>query len=269
MISPPSPATGRTATDQALGEDHERSNARTDAPAREFVALVGDIHGNPSSLSSIAAMKGVMAIVQLGDFGLPRHRIPVLAVPLYWIEGNHEQWSVVPPRDVRGLTETASGCFHVGRGAVLEIGGLRLLCGGGADSVDRAYQTRHGVWSEREQWTADDEQAMCAATDIDAILTHSPPQSVIAAHFDPNDLTRYFGLPNTWESPVAHAVDRVWAHHGFPPLYCGHMHRAVQHETARILDIGEVALLATRGVPTSVVLAVDFSRSFPNEARTP
>lgn len=215
-----------------------------------YVALVGDIHGNPAALRRAAATVGVVAVVQLGDFHLSRDAIPHLAVPLYWIEGNHERWSIVTPMmDGDTPLEFVPNCYYVPRATTLSLGGYRFLCGGGADSVDRAYQMRHGVWSGREMWTAADEAALCAAENVDVILTHSPPQSVIAAHFDPNDLTRYFGLPNTWESPVAHAVDRVWQHHGRPPLYCGHMHRAVQHDTARILDIDEITLLPVRLLP--------------------
>jgi hypothetical protein len=254
-----------TETQQDEGWTKKDQRQEPEPQQSEFIALVGDIHGDPHWLRRIAEIPGVGAVIQLGDFYLPRHRVPQLPVPLFWIEGNHELWGTVPPVEPRTITETAPGCFHVGRGFVLHICGLRLLCGGGADSVDRAYQMRYNAWSEREQWSADDEVAMCAASNVDAIITHSPPQSVIAAHFDPNDLTRYFGLPNTWVSPVAEAIERVWQHHGKPPLYCGHMHRAVIDGSARILDIGEVILLSATMLPErAVVLAVDRSRSTPD-----
>lgn len=221
-----------------------------ESQAGRFVALVGDIHGDARPLIAAGNVPGVVAVVQLGDFALVPDRLPHLAVPLYWIEGNHEPWgTVVPLMDVGGIVEIAPSTYYVGRGTVLPIGGLRLLCGGGADSVDRAYQERHGVWSAREQWSASDESKMLATRGVDAILTHSPPQDIITAHFDPMDLTRYFGLPSTWVSPVAEAVSRVRAHHGNPPLYCGHMHRAVTDGTTRILDIDEIVLIpcATSG----------------------
>jgi hypothetical protein len=209
-----------------------------------FVALVGDIHGDARPLIAAANIPGVVAVVQLGDFALTPDQLPDLWVPLYWIEGNHELWAtIVPFMDVGGIVEIAPWVYYVGRGTVLPLGGLRLLCGGGADSVDRAYQERHAVWSAREQWSASDESKMLAARGIDAILTHSPPQDTIAAHFDPMDLTRYFGLPSTWVSPVAEAVARVRTHHGNPPLYCGHMHRSVTDGATRILDIDEIVLI--------------------------
>lgn len=218
-------------------------------PPSQFVALVGDIHGSPKALLRAAATPGVVAVVQLGDFGLLRERIPQLGVPLYWLEGNHEQWKFIEQNTViglGGLQEITSKCWYVSRGEVVTVGGIRFLCGGGADSVDKDYQVRHGHWSSREQWSAVDEEAMCAATDVDVMLTHSPPQCTIATHFDPNDLTAYFGLPNTWTSPVAFAVQRVWEHHGQPPLYCGHMHRTVRDGVVRILNIDEVVLVPVR-----------------------
>ncbi len=207
------------------------------------VALVGDIHGDPKPLHRAAALPGVVAVIQLGDFGLSRWDVPWLSVPLYFFEGNHEQWKSLPEGEFEDIVPYAPGCSYVPRGTVLTLAGKRFLCAGGADSVDRAYQEREGYWNVREQWTPADEDKLLAATDVDVILAHSPPNSVIQKHFDPMDLTRYFGLPSTWTSPVAIALDRVWAHHGTPPLYCGHMHRSVTDGPCRLLGIDEVVVV--------------------------
>lgn len=230
-----------------------------------FVALVGDIHGDPRPLVKAAAMQGVVAVIQLGDFGLAPDAVPGLSVPLYWFEGNHERWRSVP---VSSEVPYAPWCYYMPRGTFVEIGGVRFLCAGGADSVDREYQMRHGVWSDREQWSDEDEAEMVNAERADVILTHSPPQSAIAAHFDPNDLTRYFGLPNTWRSPVAHAVDRVWGAHGCPPLYCGHMHRSVTDRAVRVLNIDEIVLLPVMHPERAPVPALERSRSSPHAVAT-
>jgi hypothetical protein len=151
-----------------LGEDRERSTARAGAPGGKFVALVGDIHGSPTALHKAAAIPGVVAIVQLGDFGLPRHRIPRLPMPIYFLEGNHEMWlTVAPLMDANEVVECVPGCFYVPRGTVLTIGGKRYLCAGGADSVDKAYQQRHGHWCEREQWTIRNENRMLNTPRVD------------------------------------------------------------------------------------------------------
>lgn len=208
-----------------------------------MIALVGDIHGRANALRDAAAHVGVSAVVQLGDFHLKPSDVPNLGVPLYWIEGNHERWPLIGNIGHRVVREFAPMCYYVPRGVVLPLEGRRYLCAGGADSVDRAYQERFGAWSVCEQWTDSDVDACLAAERVDTILTHSPPQTTIDAHFDPLDLERYFGLPRTWRSPVAAHVESVWTRHGQPPLYCGHMHRAVTDGSVRILGIDEVVLI--------------------------
>lgn len=184
-------------------------------------------------------------MVQVGDFGLFPSQCPETDVPVYWIEGNHEPWShVAPLMDAVDRVITYSrNCHYVRRGTLLTVDGVRILCAGGADSVDAQRQQRYGRWSAREQWSPEDFSCVLHAPACDIIVTHSPPQSVIEQHFDRQDLVDYFGLPSTWTSAVAQYVEHVWSARTRPPLYCGHMHRSVREGNTYILNSGEVVLL--------------------------
>ena len=73
----------------------------------------------------------------------------------------------------------------------------------------------------------------------DFFLTHIPPQSIIRAHFDPNNL-KFFGLSPDWVDPNALIVQRLWEKWNFPMNYSGHMHASVIGLNYRILDIEEL-----------------------------
>ncbi len=219
-----------------------------------MIALVGDIHGSVEALQAVrVAHPDVTAIVQVGDFGLRPQMVPDLGIPLYFMEGNHEHWPFLYPyqkiadmsRDAgKKLVpmEYAKNCWYVPRGCWLTLEGTRYFCAGGADSVDKAWQVRQGVWSPRESWTPEEAGAILTGGTPDVFLFHGPPQGVIDRHFDPRVLTDFFGLPATWRSPVAEYIEQLCQMHPAVPVYCGHMHRSVTDGPVRILAIGEVVL---------------------------
>ena len=206
------------------------------------IALIGDIHGNPLPL--LQAIPHADAVIQLGDFAVLPSGAVVSTVPIYWIDGNHEWFHLFAQyQDAEAPVEWAPNCFFVPRGAVLELGGNRFLCLGGADSVDKVRQG--AGWSPHEQITGKQIcRALSATGPIDAILSHTPPQSTIQKHFTSAVIEREFKLPSWWTSPAACAMEVIWQHHGRPPLYCGHMHeRIIDERGVRILGIGETVIL--------------------------
>lgn len=207
-----------------------------------MIALLGDLHGNPAALLRAADFPGVTAIVQVGDFGLLADDVPRLDVPLYWIDGNHEYFpEFASHQDDDEPHQWSENCWFVPRGHTLTIGETRMLCLGGADSVDFHYRNTF----EAERITGEQLCRALIADTPDMIVTHTPPESVIQRHFPGSGLAA-FGLPLTWVSPSACAVEVLRAEHPEIPLYCGHMHRAVRDGNVRILDINEQCLVSGR-----------------------
>jgi hypothetical protein len=82
---------------------------------------------------------------------------------------------------------------------------------------------------------------------LDLLVTHCPPESLIARHFDPNDKTRLFGVSADWTGAGSSLwLDYLWTLLCNPPLICGHMHRAVRGDRYTMLDMDELAVIPIR-----------------------
>lgn len=225
-----------------------------------MLALLGDIHGDYSVLHDAvtkARANGASALIQLGDFGIYPSYVAMFVhvarqspIPIYFIDGNHEDYGIIkswPNEDQYHLVKDK--LIYLKRGTVLELDGRRIGCLGGAGSIDKATRIRQKLdWFPEEQINPDDSFALmklAAQNPVDFFVTHCPPQEIITKHFDrpPVGLIerqRWWGVPPEWFDPSAHVVQNMWSVMGKPRLYCGHMHRAVQDDTVRILDINEV-----------------------------
>lgn len=210
--------------------------------------LVGDIHGYFSYLEAIVNRISEFApdamIVQVGDFGYwPKlektwHK---LAMPVHFIDGNHEY---IPDLiKIKEITEVWPGAHYIPRGTQLKLGEKNVLFVGGANSVDYKYRTLgEDYFIEEVLGDAETSKILESVPQTDLIVTHTPPIKCIEANFDKQALS-HFGLPYAWLDVSSWNVDSLWTRLNMPPLYCGHMHRAVQWKTVRILDINEIVEL--------------------------
>lgn len=226
------------------------------------IMVVGDIHGDPTALLAAHAAaclrNDVTAIVQVGDFGIDDRMIAwlkkiKLQLPVYVIDGNHEDFDVVA-RLRNGSRRQApllgKQVYLCPRGSVFRIDGRECLMLGGAGSIDKGLRLKFNMpWYEAEQITDEDVKhaMMHNPATIDLMFTHCPPQSIIQEHFETGALRwikcQKFGVPVDWSDPSADQVEKVWRYHGEVPLYCGHMHRKVQDGNVRILDIDEYVVV--------------------------
>lgn len=216
------------------------------------LAILGDIHGDSWQLKyaqeQIAESSGnVTAIIQVGDFGWYKETIydfrrVKCKVPVYWIDGNHEDFRLLNGYNV--VTEVFENCFYIPRGTVLTFEGKKIAFCGGAASVDKALRLRYGMQWYQEELITDEELArLDGVDDVDILVTHTPPQSVIDNNFDQNFLLNFKLDPRTWFDPSAHKMEVLWSRLGHPPLYCGHMHKKIQDRSCRIIDINEMIYL--------------------------
>lgn len=125
--------------------------------------VAGDWHGNSYAAQSCfedAERYNCDAVFQVGDFGVsfgPSRPIRFVqnastiarkwGIPLYFIDGNHENFDVVfdwdknGERNRDGHVEVAENVFYVPRGTIWDWDGKVFAAMGGAASIDRDWRT--------------------------------------------------------------------------------------------------------------------------------
>lgn len=213
------------------------------------VILIGDTHDLMILGAMVRQAPEDMPIIQVGDIGIwpeyqERYRSPIR--PVHFIEGNHDYMPFF--KDRKEVAPIWENLVYIPRGTVMELNGLRIGFLGGATSVDREWRTyngmlnEHGWFPEEEVFEHDCLQLIHNAgkEPLDLLVTHAPPECAIAPNFEREGFLKAFNLPPDWVDSSARRVERVWKALGNPPLVCGHMHRSVNWNNVRILDINEI-----------------------------
>jgi predicted phosphodiesterase len=220
-----------------------------------MILLLGDIHGNVNSLRKavrIATDVGATAVIQVGDFGLfPKGGVDggfynvckESSVPVYFIEGNHDDCSRwVQLTEVTRVWHDAN-LFYVPRGTVMELDGRTIAFMGGAASIDKDIRLReHWHWDKEENISGHEVLRLFENAEgkkIDILITHDVPTSVCAAHFD-DSAKIWFGVGKDWHDVNMDVIQRIWDRLDNPMIYSGHMHRSVVGPNYRILNIDEL-----------------------------
>lgn len=226
----------------------------------QMIFMVGDIHGVFAEFWDAVNAKIEQAglpdaIIQIGDFGLHTPLISTwkndLDIPVYFIDGNHENFSMVPKGpDITTLKPAGEGnLHHIARGTVLEFVGKTFAFCGGGESIDKAYRKVNESWWAEERVTDEniaDTIENIGSKKIDYLVTHTPPLSVIATHFPPLDL-RDWGLHPNWTDESSIRIQKLWEHLNCPKIISGHMHMHCRGANYEILPIAGVKVIE-RGV---------------------
>lgn len=161
------------------------------------VMFLGDCHGDRGFTKQAinwAADNGVDRIVQVGDFGFwPRtnngqrflHDVGKHSVqqhvPLYWIDGNHEDHLYLDKMlerrnpDLWFVNYGKYPISYIPRGTVWEWGGMTFGAFGGAFSIDRRARRQDSGeygWFENEM---PDPSKIDLLGEVDVLLTHDSP----------------------------------------------------------------------------------------------
>lgn len=220
-----------------------------------MILLLGDIHGDFTVLQDAiqkAEQVGAVAVIQVGDFGLFRgdgayngfHRVTQSAkVPVYFIEGNHDDCSRwIQHNEIYQVWDDAN-LFYVPRGTVMELDNRVIAFMGGAASIDKETRLRHGWhWDKNELLSQEQIDILFKNAEekkVDIFITHCPPDSVITEYFD-NSAKILFGVGLDWVDPTQAQIEDMWHKLGTPEIFSGHMHKRVVGQNYRILDINEL-----------------------------
>lgn len=217
-----------------------------------MIYLIGDIHGDFRELKLLLdEVPKDATVIQVGDLGVwpftaPRWKASGIDRDVYFIDGNHDY---IPwlDADSPDPVEIWPHAIYVPRGyhCWFPVDGVdkHFLFLGGSKSVDRAWRKRDGIhhgWFDKEQLSLAQAERAMGVGQVDFMITHTPPESVIRQNFSPSGLEQFDIDPLTWVDESAKMVETVWKALGEPRLICGHMHRSLVDGQVRILNTNEV-----------------------------
>lgn len=239
--------------------------------------MVGDTHGNGSWMRkqmTLARELECDAVIQLGDFGLwpggesylnvikkEYWRHQKNAVPVYWIDGNHDWHDRIDgmieeddPATEEGFYKVEAGCYYIPRGNVWEWEGVRFGALGGAYSIDRKHRQLGLSWwkqeipSDQNVDTLIDNASKVGG--IDVLLTHEapalPPTMSHIKDMPLSDLSR-------------DRVRRAMVGSGAKMNFHGHYHwfHDTQTDVGRVVGLNCDPYCRRQGGPSQGVLVVE------------
>lgn len=161
-----------------------------DMPEPSRLMIAGDWHSNrhwAKRMIEVAEHHKVKAILQVGDFGYwPTYseqdcrftgevmeHCERVGIPLYWVDGNHENHSLLQPgqgdRWVR----------HLPRGHRWSWWGKTWMAVGGGVSVDKKWRTPGKDWFPEETLTPAQFEQCMRDGEVDVIVSHDCPDGVL------------------------------------------------------------------------------------------
>lgn len=168
-----------------------------------MVYVTGDMHGDESRFFSkqIKKLDKGDTLIVCGDFGFVwdgSHKEKKLLdylgsrkFAVAFVDGTHENYDLLKRYRMTvwngGRVHRISGnLFHLMRGQIFTIEGLRIFAFGGGESLDREMRDEHKTWW-REEMPSPREMAEGADIidenncEVDVIVTHEPPARVKSA----------------------------------------------------------------------------------------
>ena len=240
--------------DRASDYGSEGLGVRIPPGALMGIIYLGDIHGE---LRVFEKLRKVVTeedtIIQVGDFGIDENlrgnilrgwdkKFGDFPCPVYFIDGNHENFDTIDTWDKDDISEVATSLFYIPRGMVTVMpNGQRIGFLGGGPSIDKAWRVEGRSWWPQELITDEDVDRLLRNVGdepLDVLVTHVSPTDVNLRHFGRLDI-REWDLPIGWIDECSAKVEFL-IEFLKPKLHvCGHMHRSVRDGVTRILDINE------------------------------
>lgn len=208
--------------------------------------ITGDTHGQSARLKWYFDMKSGCGInrddcfVVCGDFGyLFRNDIVDNAFldclekeekcNILFVDGNHENFEALysyPVEEWNGgkVHRIRKNVFHLMRGQVFELNGLKVFTMGGAYSIDR-YIRKKGISYWDEEIPNDDEYREAVLNlyknnkEVDIILTHTAPKEIIR---------RMGYYPDRHDEELTGFFDWLMYELDFKRWYFGHWHHDME-----------------------------------------
>lgn len=165
-----------------------------------MVYVTGDMHGdiNRFKTKELKKLKKGDTLIVCGDFGFfwdnskqEKSNLKKLAEQEYniaFLDGCHENFDIIEESEPviwngGKVHVLGKNIFHLMRGQVFEIDGLKIFTFGGGHSQDYDFRRDSRNWWEREQPTHEEileaiENLKKHSNEVDYVLTHEPPASL-------------------------------------------------------------------------------------------
>lgn len=207
-----------------------------------MVYITGDTHGDAARFQSKAFRvlgKGDVLIV-CGDFGFlwdnsrqEQRMLRKLAAKKYticFVDGTHENFDLLNAYDVTcwnggKVHQIAPNIYHLMRGQIFTIDGLKIFTFGGGESFDRPARKEHETWwmeemPSPEQLYEGAKNIDRAGCQVDIIITHEPTARVKGMlRLEVTDTVKICGLNRYFEELAQICKFRHWY---FGAMHCDH-----------------------------------------------
>ncbi len=171
--------------------------------------FTGDIHGDINRFCRLGEERQYTLgaedyLVVCGDFGFLFYpqgtmgylqqqneldELATLPYTILWVDGNHENFDLLEtyPRETwhgGRIHRIRKNVFHLMRGEVYDIDGVKLFSMGGAYSIDKYMRTEGLSWWARELPSNDEYRTATQSLhevkhSVDVIVSHTAPREVI------------------------------------------------------------------------------------------
>ncbi len=151
------------------------------------IALIGDVHGHFEVLKEILIdliqKHGITAAIQTGDFGLLDDSVKIilnggLPIPLYFIDGNHEDFRFLRRSLYDGTSSlwAEKNLFYQPRSTMVDIFGIKAGFIGGALHVDQPQLRKNGNVITNDDINSSIQ--LFGSNQPDIIISHSCPAGI-------------------------------------------------------------------------------------------
>ena len=171
-----------------------------DRKVNAMVYVTGDTHGDYRRFNDprLRSLQKDDILIVCGDFGFiwdgsraearTLSRLAKKKYTICFLDGTHENFDLLQQYPVEmwnggKIHVVEDGVYHLMRGQVYSIGGLRYFTMGGGESPDYEIRVEHNTWSKAEIPTKQELLDAAHNVDktggqIDVILTHEPPLKI-------------------------------------------------------------------------------------------
>lgn len=188
---------------------------------------------------------GIKEIIHVGDVGFMFNidiYLKVLSnllkkydIKLYFIEGNHEDysWLTKLDKDEEGLNKAGVRIKHIPRGYRIKYKEKDIVFVGGGVSVDQHRRRKDYDWWSEEELTDEEVKEISEQDSADILISHDCP------------ITFELGLPNSHYFPSdlieksdkhREKLDKIYKGLGIKQVVCGHYHIVREEEGIKVLD---------------------------------
>ena len=143
-----------------------------------MILVFGDVHGQFKGMTKVISDVNkewpLIAVVQVGDFGVFKECLPdtpKIKIPIYFVEGNHEDFSLLTwlRKNKTGIAPIKKNIFHIPRGATFELGERKWVGLGGSEFFSAPNCPRGSTFTDEEV------QSALVHGETDILITHDAP----------------------------------------------------------------------------------------------